>query len=336
MSDTDPQDPPRLDRPYVGIPTFLRAPYVEDIATMDADIAVFGVPFDEGSPMLAGSRMGPRAIREQSLRFYLGGRGFYDPESDRTYLDHEITNRRIADVGDADVWPTDVKTTFDNATRLTRRVLRAGALPVMIGGDHSVTYPVVRGFADEKPVHVLHFDAHIDYAPFIHDLRFTNAHPFRHITPMDHVLSLTQIGIRSLRSVESHFQDSRADGNRVIGMKEFRAIGPAGVAQCVPVDARCYVSIDIDVLDMSLIPGCVSAEPNGMSYPELRDTLQAIAEHADVVGFDLVEVNPPLDVGTGLTSYLAAHTMVEFLGNICRQPRWRERIGLARGRLPDT
>ena len=311
-----------LNRPFVGIPSFLRAPIETDLDALDADIAVFGVPFDEGSPFLAGSRMGPRSIREHSLRFAASEAGFYDPETRRTHLAHEMTNRTIADVGDVDVWPTDVKSTFDNATYMTKAILSAGALPVMLGGDHSVTYPVVRGYEDEEPLHVIHFDAHIDYAPFIHDLRFTNLHPFRHISPMRHVLSLAQIGIRSLRSAESEIQDSVDDGNRVMTMGEFHDLGPKGVAEVAPRDARTYVSIDIDVLDLSLIPGCVSAEPNGMSYAELRDTLAAIAEHCNVVGLDLVEVNPTLDVGTGITSYLAAHTVLEFLGNICRQPRW--------------
>ncbi len=108
-------------------------------------------------------------------------------------------------------------------------------------------------------------------------------------------------------------------------MSEFHHVGPKGVAELVPLDARTYVSIDVDVLDLSLVPGCVSAEPNGMSYAELRDTLVAIAEHCEVVGFDLVEVNPTLDVGTGITSYLAAHTVLEFLDNICLQPRWERR-----------
>ena len=205
---------------------------------------------------------------------------------------------------------------------------------MVLGGDHSVTYPIVKGYEDQEPLHVIHFDAHIDYAPFIHDLRFTNGHAFRHITPMDHVLSLAQVGIRSLRSVEAHIQDSIDDGNRVMTMGEFHDVGPKGVAEGVPRDARTYVSIDIDVLDLPLIPGCVSAEPNGMTYAELRDTLAAIAEHCDVVGLDLVEVNPTLDVGTGVTSYLAAHTVLEFLGNICRQPRWerrREARAAARG-----
>ena len=324
----------RLDRPFTGIPSFLRAPIETDLDTLDADIAVYGVPFDEGSPFLAGSRMGPRSIREQSLRFAGSRAGLHDPETGRTYLAYEMANRTIADVGDVDVWPTDVKSSFDNATDLTRAVLAKGALPVALGGDHSVTYPIVRGFEDEAPLHVIHFDAHIDYAPFIHDLRFTNAHAFRHIVPMDHVKSLAQVGIRSLRSVESHISDAVEDGSRVVTMGEFHQMGPAGVAEVVPRDERTYVSIDIDVLDLPLIPGCVSAEPNGMTYAELRDTLAAIAEHCDVVGLDLVEVNPTLDVRTGITSYLAAHTVLEFLGNICRQPRWerrREARAAARG-----
>lgn len=316
----------RLNKPFVGIPTFLRAPHVEDPMDLDADIAVFGVPFDEGSPMLGGSRMGPRVIREHSLRFAGGDNtGIYDPTTRRTYLAHELTERRIADVGDADVWPTAVEHSFDNASALTRSVLAAGALPVMLGGDHSVTYPVVRGFDVVEPVHVIHFDAHLDYMPFVHDLRFTNMHPFRHIAPMEHVLSLTQVGIRSLRTAVEEHEDSLADGNKVITMCDFLAGGPTAVAGAVPEDARVYVSIDIDVLDLPLIPGCVSAEPEGMSYAQLRETLEAIAVHADVVGLDLVEVNPPLDVGTGITSYLAAHTVIEFLGFICAQPRWQAR-----------
>ena len=325
MTSSSRQSGIKLDRPFVGIPSFLRARIESDLGALDADIAVFGVPFDEGSPFLPGSRMGPRSIREHSLRFADTDTGFYDPETGRTYLAHEMANRTIADIGDVDVWPTDVESTFDNATDLTKAILAKGALPVALGGDHSITYPIVKGYEDEKALHVIHFDAHIDYAPFIHDLRFTNTHAFRHIAPMSHVLSLAQVGIRSLRSVEAEIRDSIDDGNRVMTMREFRDAGPEGVAGAVPRDARAYVSIDIDVLDLSLVPGCVSAEPNGMSYAELRDALAAIAEHCDVVGFDLVEVNPVLDVGTGVTSYLAAHTVLEFLGNICRQPRWERR-----------
>ena len=314
--------PVKLNRPFVGIPSFLRSHICTDLDELDADIAVFGVPHDEGSPFLAGSRMGPRSIREQSLRFGAPG-SIYDPETRNQYLAEELGQGLIADVGDVDVWPTEVRTTFKNATDMTRKILSKGAFPVMLGGDHGVTYPVVRGF--DEPLHVMHFDAHIDYAPFIHDLQFTNGHPFRHIKPLPHVESLTQIGIRSLRSAKSEIHASIDDGNRVITMGEFHQIGGQGVAEILPKDAACYISVDIDVLDISLVPGCVSAEPNGMSYAELRDTLAALATHTYVIGFDLVEVNPQLDVGTGVTSYLAAHTVIEFLGILCNQPRWATR-----------
>jgi agmatinase len=172
---------------------------------------------------------------------------------------------------------------------------------------------------------VVHFDAHLDYAPFTHGVEMTNGHAFRHINQMSHVASLTQVGIRGLRTSKIGLTDSRADGNRVVTMEAFRKIGSGAVAEGLPQGARCYVSVDIDVLDLPLVPGCVSAEPDGMSYAQLRDTLVAIAERAEVVGFDLVEVNPQLDVGTGITSYLAAHLILEFLGHVCEQPRWTAR-----------
>jgi agmatinase len=313
----------RINRPFVGIPSFLRAPICATADECDGAIAVMGVPFDEGSPFLAGSRHGPRALREHSLRFVSGAGGYYNPETRKRYLDFELKQGLIVDAGDADIAPTNVERSFATITETAKQLVDRGALLVALGGDHSVTYPLVRAFTEK--LHVIHFDAHSDYAPFVHDLRFTNEHAFRHIASMAHVQSLTQVGIRSLRHSEDMVEDSIQDGNRVITMGEFRRATPAGIAKLVPEHAACYVSIDVDVLDLSLIPGCVSAEPNGMSYAELRDSLKAIAERANVIGFDFVEVNPELDVRTGITSYLGAHTVVEFLGHICDQPHWAVR-----------
>jgi agmatinase len=310
----------RLNMPFVGIPSFLRAAICTNLGELDADIAVMGVPTDEGSPFMPGSRFGPRAIREHSMRFVTGGPGYYDPEARRHFLEHEMLEGRIVDVGDADVLPTNVVDTFRNVTDMTGQVLGRGAMPVVIGGDHAISFPIVRAFTE--PLHVVHFDAHLDYAPFIHGLEYTNSHAFRHITRLSHVQSLTQVGIRSLRNTQTMMEDSLRDGNRVVTMEEFRDLSYRGFLDRIPRNARCYVSLDIDVLDLPLVPGCVSAEPNGFLYADLRNTLFALAEHAEIVGFDLVEVNPMLDVGTGITSYLAAHTIVEFLGRICDQPRW--------------
>jgi agmatinase len=314
----DQATPPRVaPYPFSGIPSFLRAPIAGDPSRVDADVAILGVPTDEGSPFIPGSRFGPRGIREHSLRF--GDRGYYDHRAEMTYLEYELEHGRLVDVGDVDVRPTDVEGTFDAVTAAVRSLLDSGALPVILGGDHAITYPVVRAY--DRPLHVVHFDAHVDYSPFRHGFRYTNAHAFRHIRQMTHVESLTQVGIRSLRDKRQAVVDAFSD-NRVVVMEAFRELGPRGLAESLPRDADCYVSIDIDVLDLSLIPGCVSAEPGGMTYAELRDSLVALSEQMSIVGFDLVEVNPMVDVATGITSYLGAHTIIEFLGHICDQPRW--------------
>lgn len=307
--------------PFAGIPTFLRSEVCTDLAKLDADIAIVGAPTDEGSPFMPGSRFGPRGIREHSLRF--GIDGYYDHRRQKQFLERELKEGRIVDVGDVDVLPTNVEDTFANITSIVQRILARGALPVVLGGDHAISFPVVRAYSE--PLHVVHFDAHVDYAPFRHGFEFTNGHAFRHIHSMEHVQSLTQVGVRSLRNPRSWVEDSIADGNSVISVYEFRQRGPGRLFEGLPEGEPCYVSIDIDVLDPPLVPGCVSAEPNGMAYDELRDCLEAIAERMDVVGLDLVEVNPLLDVPTGITSYVAAHTIVEFLGQICDQPRWKAR-----------
>src|SRR5262249_4774507 len=142
---------------------------------------------------------------------------------------------------------------------------------------------------------------------------------------MTNVATITQVGIRSIRGSEVMLADSLRDGNRVVTMEELRDVTVTGVVEALPENARVYVSIDIDALDLPLLPGCVSAGPGGMRYEALRAAVVGLAERTDVIGFDLVEVNPMLDVGTGVTSYLAAHTIVEFLSRICAQPRWTAR-----------
>ena len=255
------------------------------------------------------------------MRF--GGSSLYDLNANQTYLEKQFAHKRIADIGDAPVVPTDVAGTFAKISEIAGQLVEKGIFPIAIGGDHSITFPVVRAFS--KPMHVIYFDAHLDYSPIADGYMYTNSHAFRHIKKMPHVSSLTQIGLRGMRVARSNIVSALSDGCKIIGMQEFRAGSPQQIIQHLPPGAPCYVSIDIDVYDMSLVPGCVSAEPEGMTYKELSDALSCVAAHCDVVGFDLVEVNPQLDVATGVTSYLAACTIIEFLGRICNQPRWDKR-----------
>jgi agmatinase len=327
---------PRWDLPYTGLVSFLRSPTCTDLDRLEADIAVLGVPSDEGSPWKPGARFAPRKIRELSLQFagrgtVDGQRGYYDIAVDRRYLDHERINRRIVDCGDSDIIYTNVRRTFDNITADVARLLKAGAFPVIIGGDHAITYPVVRAYTHR--LHVVHFDAHMDYRPFVHGVQWANGNPIRNVSKLKTVGEIIQVGIRSLRTRQADVADSRARGNDIVTIPEFRRRGSAGILDRLPRDEPVYVSIDIDVLDLPLVPGCASAEVNGLTYEELRQALFAIAGHAEVVGFDLVEVNPMLDVASENTSLIAAQLIMEFLGRIVESPLYRKRhpaIGAAR------
>jgi agmatinase len=318
----------RLNLAFTGLVSFLRSPVCTDLDRLDADIAVLGVPTDEGSPWKPGSRFAPRKIRELSLQFSGRGgvdsqRGYYDIAEDRRYLDYERMNQRIVDCGDSDIIYTNPKETFDNITADVRKILKAGAFPVIIGGDHAITYAIARAY--DEHLNVVHFDAHIDYRPFEHGVQFSNGQPIRLVSELPNVGQILQVGIRSLRTRQQDVADSRGRGNDVVTIPEFRARGPRGVLERLPTGEPVYVSIDIDVLDMPLVPGCASSEVNGLTYEELRQTLFTIADQAEVVGFDLVEVNPMLDVPSENTSLIAAQLIMEFLARVVESPGYRKR-----------
>jgi len=317
----------RLDLPFTGLVSFLRAPICVNLEQLDADIAVLGFPSDEGTGWLPGARLGPRRLRELSLRFVGGApqgqSGFWDIDSGRRYLDYELGNERIVDCGDVDVIYTRPDQSWDNATAMVAKIIERGAMPVVLGGDHGISYAIVRAFTEQLTV--VHFDAHVDYQPFVHGVVHSHGNPMRMITKLDHVDRILQVGIRSFRTHEEDASDSLRDGNTIVTPRELRDRGPDGLAELLPKGASVYVSIDVDVLDPSIVPGTSAPEPSGLSYDELRDTLAAIARRADVVGFDLVEVNPMIDSAAQLTSFIGVQLIVELLGRVVEQPAFRQR-----------
>ena len=320
----------RLNLPFVGIPTFLRAPVVTDLDELDADIAILGVPSDEGSPWYPGARMAPRQVREMSVRYAEYGPtqrhgGYYDLDEDRRYLVHETKNNRIVDCGDVDIVYTNPAQTMDNVTNSVRKILTANALPVIYGGDHAISYGVVRAY--QHPVTVLHFDAHLDFRPFVHGAEFGNGSPIRRMATLPNVTGMVQVGMRSMRMSQDDLTDARANGNDVITMKQYRRHGLDRLLEKIPAGAPLYVSMDIDVLDLPLVPGCASAEPDGFAYEELKQTLFGIAKHADVVGFDIVEINPMIDVRSNNTSLLGAQLGLEFMARVADSTPYQRRTG---------
>ena len=307
-----------VNLPYVGIASFAKLPVVEDLATVEADVAILGVPWDAGVGYRPGARFGPRGIREYSTRFAFGERGL-KPDG---YWDIELGRRllagvRIVDCGDTDALYLDVDYTFDGISAAVRALAGRGALVVALGGDHSVTFPVVRGLDAAGPFDVIHLDAHLDYTDEVHGVRLANSSPIRRIGELPFVGHIAQLGIRGIRAREDAYRAALARGNTVVTMAQLRERGVAAVLDALPLrHGRCYVSVDIDALDPAIAPGTGSPEFDGFSHALMREMVRGIAARWPVVAFDLVEVSPPLDPG-GLTQMLAAQLVLEFAGAIC-------------------
>jgi len=297
----------------VGIPTFGKRQYVSDWKNLSADIAIIGAPFDSGTQFRAGARFGPRSVREASTLFSFGHAGAYDHEDDKVYLDSDV---KIIDMGDADIVHTDTVKSHANIEFAVKCALKAGALPVIIGGDHSVNIPCINAFQGEKPFHILQIDAHLDFVDERHGVRFGHGNPMRRAAEKNYVSGLTQLGIRNVSSTAKEgYEQARLMGSDIISVRQARQMGMVNVINRIPKDERLYISIDIDAFCPSIAPGTGTPSHGGFLYYEVLEILKNIAYRNQIVGVDLVEVAPDYDP-SGSTATLAAQVLLNFLGFI--------------------
>ena len=301
----------RLNLPFTGICTFAKKPFVADWSAIDADAAILGAPYDAGTQWRAGARFGPRGVREASTLFSFGHAGAYDHEDDVTYLGEEV---RIVDMGDADIVHTDTIASHANIREGVEAALAAGALPVVIGGDHSVNIPCIEAYKGHAPFHILQIDAHLDFVDERHGVTRGHGNPMRRAAEKDWVSGLTQVGIRNVSSTAKEGYDAaRAMGSDILSVRQARGLGAPGVAQRIPDGVPVYITIDIDGFCPSIAPGTGTPSHGGFLYYEVLEILQQVANRHDIVGIDLVEVAPDYDP-TGSTSILAAQILMNLLG----------------------
>lgn len=301
---------------FSGIATFCRTPHVLSLGELTSDIAVLGIPFDEGVGFRPGARFGPRSIREYPMRF-----SYFEPSSDdRGYWDMEkrrrLLNRvNIVDCGDVDIVPLDLTYVYRQIDRAVKEILNRGAFPVVLGGDHSISYPVVWAFEEKGPLGLVHLDAHLDRRDSICDVKYGHASPIRRISELKFIETIASVGLRGIRAPERDFLEAEARGEVLIPTHTLQELGIEKTVERLPPIEKCYVTIDIDVFNPSLAPGTGTPEADGLTYSEVKSILCGIAAKSKVVGFDVVEVNPDLDP-SGRTSRFAAQLIVEFLGAI--------------------
>ena len=294
--------------------TMFRAPLCTDIDDLTADVAFLGMPFDQGTLGRPGARYGPDALRDAPRAYsyadpYGAGKdaeGFFDADAG----DELLRGVTMADCGNVFVTAADVVHNFTRLAATVERIAGRGALPVILGGDHAITFPAVAGLSRFAPLDIVHFDAHLDYTHHYNGAMLTHGSPIRRCHELAHVGSITSIGIRSVR--RAPYEDAMSHGNAVITTRQFRQRGPEEVAASVVTGPNLYITFDVDVLDPTQAPGTGTPEVGGLFYEETRRCLTALVTRANLVAFDLVEVAPPYDV-SDLTVQVAARLIADIL-----------------------
>ncbi|HEY4941629.1 MAG TPA: agmatinase [Rhizomicrobium sp.] len=303
-------------KPYSGIPTLLAAPQAHSSAGLD--VALFGVPMDLGVTNRSGARFGPRAVRT------IERIGPYNH-----FLDVAPLSRiRCADIGDVPFRSRfDLIESIEDIEAFCREVVASGARPLSVGGDHSVTYPILKAVGAGQPVGCVHIDAHCDTGGDFEGAKFHHGGPFRQAV-LAGVLDperTIQIGIRG--SAEYLWEFSYESGMTVIHAEEFAGMGvDAVIAKSLQVLAGkpFYISIDVDGFDPSFAPGTGTPEVGGLTPREVQMLLRGL-KGLEVVGGDVVEVAPQYDATTN-TAQLGAQMLFEILSLIALSPSLARKV----------
>lgn len=298
-----------------GLPSFLESERVRTLEQVDgADIAVLGVPY--GVPYdLAGMRspsaLAPAAIREASRRFvkYLG---HYDFDlGGPLFADRKV---RIVDCGDVFMQSGDFEGNAMRTEQVVRDIRSRGAVPIVLGGDHSIPIPVMRGCDSAGSMGVIQLDAHIDWRDEINGVTDGLSSQMRRASELEFVQGMAQFGIRGMGSARQEEVDAALTyGARLILAEQIHDQGVNAVLNQIPDCSNYYITFDADGLDPSIAPGVNSPAFGGLSYFQSVRLIEAVAKRGRIAGFDFVEVAPENDIG-GMTSLIAARVLLFAIG----------------------
>ena len=306
--------------PFTGLATFFKAPPLAAPTRSDADVAVVGVPYDQGTTYRSGARMGPRAVRDASTMwaFQQDHERLYDGEAGVELLG----GVRWADCGDVAVGPMWAAERYHQAVvERLQPIFEAGLFTVTLGGDHSITYPVLKALYQARggrPFQLVQFDTHMDYWDEEGGQRYSHASPIIRSHEAGWLSGLTQYGIRSIHTVGDNIELAQSRGARIFWCEQAKDMQPADLVEHLELDADTYITFDIDALDPAIAPATGTPEPGGFSYYEAKAILLAVCERTNVIGMDLVEVAPMYDGPGQVTSLHGARLILDTVGAVFR------------------
>ena len=286
--------------------TFMRLPHLEDPRGLD--VAIVGVPYDGGTSYRPGARLGPREIRAQSslIRPY----SYFQKVAPFDRLN-------VADVGDIDAPPVSIEQCYEVVTGRIGAIAGAGARPIVIGGDHSISLPILRALAKQHgPLALVQFDAHIDTWDEYFGGKYFHGTPFRRAIEEGLIdgRRFIQVGIRGPMYGEDDFDFHREHGITMIDIDQVKARGIAWTIEQIRrvATGTVYMTFDIDAVDPAFAPGTGTPEVGGLTSHEAQQLVRGLAG-LSFAGGDIVEVAPPFDGPGQITALLAANLMFEFL-----------------------
>jgi len=313
----------RLNLPFVGHCTFNKAQPIDpsvwdtELQRIKPEVAVLGVPFDFGTQYRAGARFGPRSIRAASTLYAFGHDSVYDYEDNTEYR-----TGTMVDLGDVDIVHTNTEKSHQNVRDSIRGLLKNSpkTIPVTLGGDHSITAPIIEAYDDWAETyggfHVIQFDAHLDFVDVRHGVRYGHGNCMRRIAELPYVQGQTQLGIRNVSSTNrSGYEDAISMGSTILSVRNVRNLGVEGVLAKIPDCAQYYVTIDIDGFCPSIAAGTGTPSHGGFLYYEVQEILRAVAGKGKIIGLDVMEVAPDYDP-TESTSMLGARIILDTLGYV--------------------
>jgi agmatinase len=301
---------------YAGINTFMKAPYIEDVNRVgEFDVAVVGVPHDSGTTYRPGTRFGPQGIRRISA--------LYTPYNYEMGVDLR-EQIRLCDVGDIFTIPANNEKSFDQISKGIAHIFASGAFPIILGGDHSIGFPTVRGVCrhlGDKKVGIIHFDRHVDTQEIDLDERMHTC-PWFHATNMANApaKNLVQLGIGGWQVPREGVKVCRERGTNVLTVTDICEMGLEAAAQFAIERATdgtdcVYISFDIDCIDAGFVPGTGWPEPGGLLPREALKLLELIVRNVPVCGLELVEVSPPYDI-SDMTSLMACRVICDTMAHL--------------------
>ena len=285
---------------YVGPSSFMKLPWITDPAELRrlaVDVAIVGAPFDDAVSHRPGARFGPRAIRE--AQYTSGSIHSLQLDVDPFEL---LT---VVDAGDANIIPSWIERSHAMIYRKVREVAETGAIPIILGGDHSITWPSATAIAEVRrpgSIGIVHFDAHADTAPDGWGVLASHGSPMRRLIESGAVKgkNFVQVGLRGYWPPKETFDWMQEQGLRWHLMREIEERGAEpviadAIAEALDGPDSIYLSLDIDVIDPGMAPGTGTPEPGGMLTREVLRAIRQIVGAVDLAGMDIVEVSPPYD-----------------------------------------